>query len=196
MERAMRPQGARRRKLLKKCVGYHGHLCNGQILGVRIALKGMELAGTDDPHELIVFVENDRCIGDAVQIVTGTRLGRRSFKLRDVGKMAAVFYNCETKKAWRVWVAGNLDKIAKEAGVGDDDEKGYMFAALDAPDEKLLGWKPVRVRIPANEMPGKPKRVVNCVRCGERVMDGKDVKGPKGPMCRSCRFGAYYEEMR
>ena len=87
--------------LLERCVEFHGHLCLGQVLGVRLALKGMELIGTRNPKEMIVLIENDRCIADAIQIVTGTRIGRRSAKLINYGKMAATFINTESGAAGR-----------------------------------------------------------------------------------------------
>jgi formylmethanofuran dehydrogenase subunit E len=76
----------------------------GQTLGVRLALKGMELIGTTNPKEMIAFIENDRCIADAIQIVTGTRIGRRSAKLVPYGKMAVAMVNTETGAAFRVGI--------------------------------------------------------------------------------------------
>ena len=102
-----------RKERLKRCVDYHGHLCMGQVLGVLLAEKGLDLIGTDDPMEMIVISENDRCISDALQILTGTRLRRRSFKLRDYGKMAATFINVNKATAYRVWVSGEITKIGK-----------------------------------------------------------------------------------
>src|SRR5512136_2797118 len=90
------------RETLQRCIDYHGHICAGQALGVRIAKKGLELAAPEGQKDLIVFVENDRCIADAVLIATGTRLGRRSLKYMDYGKMAATFVNLKTNIAWRV----------------------------------------------------------------------------------------------
>jgi len=69
-------------ELLDKCIAYHGHLCMGQVLGVRLAVKGLSLAAPSTYKDLIVVVENDRCIADAIQTVTGTRLGRRSSNSR------------------------------------------------------------------------------------------------------------------
>ena len=74
----------------------HGHLCAGQVLGVRLAMRGLELLGIDDPlgkdrKRLITFVEIDRCATDAVAVVTGCRLGKRALKFRDWGKVAATF---------------------------------------------------------------------------------------------------------
>lgn len=88
--------------VLRRCVEYHGHHCMGQSLGVRVAKKGLELVSPEDPKDLIVFVENDRCIADAVLMATGTRLGRRNLKYVDYGRMAATFINLKKDVAWRV----------------------------------------------------------------------------------------------
>src|SRR5712672_2644748 len=76
----------------------HGHLCAGQVLGVRMAMLGLEKLGIDDPRgnkedrkRLVTFVEIDRCATDAIGVVTGCRLGKRALKFRAWGKMAATF---------------------------------------------------------------------------------------------------------
>jgi formylmethanofuran dehydrogenase subunit E len=87
----------------------HGHICAGQILGLRLALHGLELLGIDDPlgahrKRLVTYVEIDRCATDAIGVVTGCRLGKRALKFRDWGKMAATFCDLETGRAIRVAV--------------------------------------------------------------------------------------------
>ena len=171
-------------ELLNKCIAYHGHLCMGQVLGVKIAVKGLELAAPAGPKDLIVVVENDRCIADAVQTVTGTRLGRRSFKLKDYGRMAATFLNTAQGKAFRV--------NAAFTGKVDPDDEAQMRTVLHLPDEKVVGWREVITHLKPEEMPGKPKRVVPCARCGERVFDGKDTELDEGPVCNACLHGSYY----
>ena len=49
----------------------HGHMCAGQILGLRMALYGLKLLGLEDPDgkdrkRLVTFVEIDRCATDAI----------------------------------------------------------------------------------------------------------------------------------
>ena len=88
-------------ELLRDAEIAHGHLCAGQVLGVRLAMRGLELLGIDDPHgkdrkRLITFVEIDRCATDAVGVVTGCRLGKRALKFRDWGKVAATFVDVES----------------------------------------------------------------------------------------------------
>jgi hypothetical protein len=95
-------------ELLETSAAAHGHLCPGQVVGVRMAMLGCRLIGLDEPtrreqiKKLIVYVEMDRCTADAVAHVTGVKLGRRSLKFVDYGIMAATFLNLETGKAFRV----------------------------------------------------------------------------------------------
>jgi formylmethanofuran dehydrogenase subunit E len=180
-------QSASIHEVLQRCVDYHGHFCIGQALGVRIALKGLELAAPEGEKDLIVFVENDRCIADAVLIATGTRLGRRTLKLVDYGKMAATFVNLAKDISWRVGL--------QPFELGDASKEEAKLRVLSMADDELLSWKKVRVHLKKEDLPGKPERIVRCVRCGEKVFDGKDIAGDdgeSGPFCVSCVNGAYY----
>src|ERR1700761_4605143 len=83
-------------ELLKLAEIAHGHLCAGQILGVRMAMLACRRLGMEDPRgkdrkRLVTYVEIDRCATDAIAVVTGCRLGKRALKFRDWGKMAATF---------------------------------------------------------------------------------------------------------
>ncbi len=170
---------------LKRCEEYHGHLCTGQIMGVRMAKKGLELVAAEDIKDLIVFVENDRCITDAITIATGVRLGRRSLKFLDYGKMAATFVNQRTGAAWRVASRGHAELPPAEA----------KARALKEEDETLLTWQQVTVSFNPGDLPGPPARIVQCARCGETVLDYRDVTLPENsaePLCRPCGHGAYY----
>src|SRR2546430_11416195 len=94
-------------ELLEECGNLHGHMCAGQLLGARMAVLGCRLIGVDDPRgadrkRLIVWVEIDRCMADAVSAATGVRLGKRSLKFFDYGKVAATFLNTSTGKAVRI----------------------------------------------------------------------------------------------
>lgn len=173
-----------RRLWLEKCRDYHGHLCMGQALGARIGIKGMELIAPERPKDVIVFVENDRCVADAVLVVSETRLGRRTLKMRDYGRMAATFWNTATGKAWRVRAAYGGPKV--EGG------EEALRDLMELPDEAMVLWQPVHVELPDSDLPGHPKRIVPCSVCGERIFDSKDRPGPHGPICQACAEGAYY----
>src|SRR6202041_362146 len=92
--------------LLREAEVTHGHLCAGQILGVRMAMLGCERLAIGDPKglvnpkdrkRLVTFIEIDRCATDAIAVVTGCRLGKRALKHRDFGKMAATFIHPKKK---------------------------------------------------------------------------------------------------
>jgi formylmethanofuran dehydrogenase subunit E len=176
--------------MLKRCEAFHGHLCMGQVTGVRMARKGLELVAAEHIKDLIVMVENDRCITDAIIMATGVRLGRRSLKFYDYGKMAATFVNQKTEKAWRVASRGTSDD-----GLPPDRA---MAAALAKADEELMTWQRVRVAFGPGDLPGPPERIVRCSRCGETVLDYRDVptgQGQADPLCRACAFGTYYQTL-
>ena len=94
--------------LIKSSAAAHGHLCPGQVVGVRMAMLGCRLIELDEPtrhdqiKKLIIYVEMDRCTADAVAHVSGVKLGRRSLKFMDYGIMAATFVHLETAQAFRV----------------------------------------------------------------------------------------------
>src|SRR5271167_4981889 len=97
----------------------HGHLCAGQVLGVRLAMLGLEKLGIEDPRgkdrkRLVTFVEIDRCATDAIGVVTGCRLGKRALKFRDWGKMAATFVDLETQRAIRIAARESSKALARE----------------------------------------------------------------------------------
>jgi formylmethanofuran dehydrogenase subunit E len=162
------------------------------VLGVHLAERGMEVIGTNDPKKMIVYVENDRCIADAIQILTGTRLGRRSMKLMNYGKMAATFINTQTGASYRVWVSGKINEMIGKVDLPKEDKKKQYELVLQLPSDDVVSVQKVVVNIPPEEMPGKPKRTVICVQCGEKVMDGKDITTPEGSKCLACSQGSYY----
>src|ERR1700743_1874198 len=101
----------------------HGHLCAGQVLGVRMAMLGGQRLGGDEPRgrdrkRLVTFVEIDRCATDAIGVVTGCRLGKRALKFRDWGKMAATFVDLETNRAIRIAARESSKNLARELHPG------------------------------------------------------------------------------
>src|SRR5204862_8280464 len=104
-------------EILGECERLHGHMCAGQLLGARMALRGCRLIGIEDPRgadrkKLIVWVEIDRCMTDAISAVTGVRLGKRSLKFVDYGKVAATFLNTDTGNAVRLVALGSSRALA------------------------------------------------------------------------------------
>src|ERR1700723_4042838 len=106
-------------ELLEEARIAHGHLCAGQVLGVRVAMLGCQRLGIHEPRgrdrkRLVTFVEIDRCATDAVGVVTGCRLGKRALKFRDWGKVAATFVDLQSGKAIRVCAKESSKALARQ----------------------------------------------------------------------------------
>jgi formylmethanofuran dehydrogenase subunit E len=188
-------------QLLSESVRIHGHLCAGQVLGVRMSMLGLREIGIFDPKggdrkNIIVFVEMDRCATDAVQSVTGCSLGHRTLKFMDYGKMAAAFVNLATNKAVRIFAKDESRTLAKN--YFPDIENKYT-AQLEAykimSDEELFNVMQVRVTIRPEDMPGRPSRRVVCETCGEQVQDGREQYRDGRALCRPCADRGYYEHI-
>jgi formylmethanofuran dehydrogenase subunit E len=181
----------------------HGHLCPGQVVGVRMALLGCKLIGLDDPtsreqiKKLIVFVEMDRCTGDAVAHVTGAKLGRRSLKFMDYGIMAATFANLETGKAYRiVSTEESRDLASLYAPEITDRRKQQLEAYKWMPDSVLFRVQEVDVPLSEFDLPGPTHRKTRCSRCDQVVRDGREVVIGHLSLCRPCAEGAYFTNAR
>ena len=185
--------------LLNESVRVHGHLCAGQVLGVRMSMLGLREIGIRDPKgtdrkSLIVYVETDRCATDAVQSVTGCSLGKRSMKFMDYGKMAATYVNLKTGKAIRI--VAREDSRDKAKGHFPEIENKYA-AQLEAykvlADEELFEVMEVSVKLRPEDLPGRPMRRVQCDSCGEHVQDMREVNRDGKVLCVACSQGGYYE---
>ena len=185
--------------LLDESAKIHGHLCAGQVLGVRMSMLGLREIGILDPKgrdrkSLIVYVEMDRCATDAVQSVTGCSLGKRSMKFMDYGKMAATFLNLRTGKAVRI--LAREDSREKAKGHFPAIENKYT-AQLEAykimPDNELFDVMEVIIQVAPEDMPGRPMRRVQCDSCGEHIQDMREVYQDGKILCIPCAVGGYYE---
>lgn len=190
------------RDLLNEAVAFHGHLCGGQVLGVRMAMAGLREIGIRDPKgenrkDLIVFVEIDRCATDAILSVTGCRPGRRSLKILDHGKMAATFVNMKTGKAVRISnkteSRRRAEELAKELTPVCGAKDAFAEALARMSEEELFNIREVAVRLKPEDLPGEPLGIVTCEECGETVIDRREVVKNGKVLCRPCsEGGAYY----
>ena len=177
----------------------HGHLCAGQVLGVRLAMLGLIKLGIEDPHgkdrkRLVTFVEIDRCATDAVAVVTGCRLGKRALKFRDWGKVAATFVDVNTGKAVRIAAKESSKALARQLHPEIADKNSQqMLAYREISDDELFTTQWVKVELPPEEFPGfKGERIV-CSVCDEGVNFRREVRRDGQVLCRSCAGERYYE---
>jgi formylmethanofuran dehydrogenase subunit E len=176
----------------------HGHMCAGQILGLRMAMYGMKLLSLEDPagrdrKRLVTFVEIDRCATDAVPIVTGCRLGKRALKFRDFGKVAATFCDVKEDRAVRVVARETSKQRARELypEIADKNQQ-QMRAYREMQDEDLFSIQWVRVALGPEEFPGyKGERRV-CEICGEGINFKREVVRDGRVLCKACAGERYY----
>ena len=186
--------------LLEGSAEAHGHLCPGQVVGVRMAMEGCRLIGLDNPRELpqikklIVYVEIDRCATDAISFVTGAKLGRRSLKFVDNGVMAATFVNLESGRAFRIVSTESSRDRAMEFAPEIADIKEQLIVAYKRMSiDDLFTIQEVRVDVHASDYPGPTLFKAVCTRCGQLVRDKREVLKNDQILCRSCAFGTYYQ---
>jgi formylmethanofuran dehydrogenase subunit E len=176
----------------------HGHMCAGQILGLRMAMYGMNLLGLEDPvgrdrKRLVTFVEIDRCATDAVPIVTGCRLGKRALKFRDFGKVAATFCDLKEDRAVRVVARETSKQLARELypEIADKNQQ-QMRAYREMPDEDLFSIQWVRVALGPEEFPGYKGERRACEECGEGINFKREVLRDGRVLCKACAGERYY----
>ena len=194
-------------ELLREAEIAHGHLCAGQVLGVRMAMLGCRLLGIDDPRgkvtradrkRLVTFVEIDRCATDAIGVVTGCRLGKRALKFRDWGKMAASFLDLgravDAEKGVAAVEGGRAVRIA--ARESSRERAKEMFPGLEKNAQQMAAYR---------ELPGyKAPRIV-CAACGEGISYDREVveeeliegESTRRVLCRGCADvkGRYYQPL-
>ena len=204
-------------ELLGEAERAHGHLCAGQILGVRMAMLALRRLDIRQPRlkvlangepnpdrkRPVVFVEIDRCATDAIGVVTGARVGKRALKLRDWGKMAATFVDLEARlegdlyKGLRVVARETSKNRARELYPDLAKNEQQMRAYREMPDEELFAEQWVRVPLPPSEFPGyKGERAV-CARCGEGVNFDRFTEVAGERLCLACAQPGltYYEPL-
>jgi formylmethanofuran dehydrogenase subunit E len=183
---------------LREAEQAHGHLCAGQVLGVRMAMLGLAKLGVDDPRgkdrkRLVTFVEIDRCATDAVAVVTGCRLGKRALKFRDWGKVAATFVDVASGRAFRIAARESSKALAKSMHpeIANKNQQ-QMLSYREMPDADLFDVQEVQVELPPEEFPGyKGERVV-CDACGEGINFRREVRRDGRVLCHACAGESYY----
>jgi formylmethanofuran dehydrogenase subunit E len=152
-----------------------------------MAHYAMDLLGIDNESKttkMMVFVECDRCPADSIAIVTGCRVGKRTFKCLDYGKIAASFLNKNTGKAVRI---SRIRRI--HPAEGEDMIEFYK----NLPYEEMLRWQNINIELKPCDLPGPPVENVDCEICGENICDSRHkVIGGK-VLCKACADGGYYK---
>lgn len=195
----MTPEEANLEHNITKAARYHGHLCPGTVVGVRMSMLGLEKIKITDPmgsqrKDIMAFVENDRCNVDAIQSITGCKVSARALKLFDYGKVAATFLNLKTGKAVRVVCPERTRELVDEyCPVEIEGKKERAIAAYKKmPLDKLFEVHEVKVAVREEDKPGHATYMVNCENCEETVSDHRECTKDGRTLCRACAGGGYY----
>ena len=174
----------------------HGHLCAGQVLGVRLAMVGLRELNIDDPiadrKRIVTYVEIDRCVTDAVALVANSRLGKRALKFRDWGKVAATFCDLQAGKAVRIAAKESSKQTAREMFPDLPKDAGQQKAYAQLPDDALFSKEWVTVEIRPEDLPGFKGPRVLCAECGEGINFKREVLLGGRTLCRGCAGEKYY----
>jgi formylmethanofuran dehydrogenase subunit E len=182
--------------LLKQSSARHDHLCPRQVLGVRMGLAGLAAIGLEAPMQhkaALVFIETDGCFADGIEVATGATVGHRSLRVKDLGKTAATFANVATGQAIRL--APRLDIRLRALAYAPDVKKKY-YAQLKGyqfmPEAELFSFQAVDL-VPALELVlSRPGLRVKCARCGEEIINERQVQVGRQFLCGTCTGAGYY----
>lgn len=176
----------------------HGHLCAGQVLGVRMAMFACALLGIAEPRgadrkRLVTFVEIDRCATDAIGVVTGCRMGKRALKFVDLGKMAATFVDLQRACGDEVYAGVRVAALESSKELArqryphiEKKNEAQMLAYRELSDAELFTAEWVEVSLPPREFPGFKGPRVACTVCGEGINYGREVERDGAVLCRGC----------
>lgn len=168
----------------------NGEVRSGIILGIRMAMAGLRELRIANPgalrRSLVTIVETDRCLPDAVELVTGCRLGNRTLKFKDFGKMAATFVDLRTAHAVRLAAKESANVAALDLFPYLDRERALQNAYLELSQEDLFSCQAVHVILAEQDIPGYRSARAICGMCGEGVSFGKQVRRKGYELCRSC----------
>ena len=174
-------------ELLDKATEFHGHLCMLGLLELGIADPWGK-----DRKKLMVFVEVSRCAADAIMTVTGCRVGKRSFKIMDIGKVAATFIKMKTFQGVRVIAANDIQGKIAAGYPGLEEGAAQKRAYREMSDRELFTVQEVSVQVQHEDTPGTPAHKVACAICGETILDKREVEQNGMILCRPCATGNTY----
>ena len=128
-------------ELLAASAAVHHHLCPRQVLGVRMAMLTGNLLGLDLPQtdkRLLTIVETDGCAVSGISVATGCRVGRRTLRVEDYGKVAATFVDTLTERAVRLAPQTNIRNLV--AAYAPEADNRWVLLPKPGAGGKRICW--------------------------------------------------------
>ena len=180
---------------------HEGHLCPRQVLGVRMGRLAGELLHLELPQpaqckRLLAIVETDGCAADGVAVATNCWVGHRTLRVEDYGKIAATFIDVEAGQAVRIAPRGEARPRARSfAPEARDQWEAYLLGYQRMPTTDLLCAQAVRLAVPLEKIVSHWGKRAVCQRCGEEIMNEREVVREGATLCRACAGEAYYSTL-
>lgn len=152
----------------------------------------LELELPQAGKRLFAFVETDGCFADGITASTGCSLGHRTLRLMDEGKVACTFVDTRSGRALRIWPSpASRTRALEYAPQAASRWHAQLEAYQVMPASELLCVREVELLVNLDALIGKPGVRVNCSRCGEEVLNGREVAIDGTIYCRGCAQGSY-----
>ena len=196
---AQPPSLAQVEQLVHASARLHGHLCPGQVIGVRMSILGLGLLGYGCPlgmpeiKNIIGFVEIERCLADAVAVASGLRFGRGSLRLINQGLLAATFLDATTGRAVRLVSREDSRQAALALFPNEPNpHNAQVLAYRVMPDADLFDAQWVAVPLTPDQMPGVRPPKTPCANCGILIRSGQVHQVQGRDLCAPCAGRAYF----
>jgi len=174
----------------------HDHLCPKQVLGIRFGMYAAEWLDLNLPQtdkRLFAFVETDGCFTDGVAAATGCWVGHRTMRVMDYGKVAATFVDTFTERAIRISPTRESRlRATRYAPAAPDRWHAQLLAYKIMPTEELLLAQRVTLNVSLAAIISRHGMRVVCERCGEDIINAREVRRAGKILCRACAGDAYY----
>jgi formylmethanofuran dehydrogenase subunit E len=181
---------------------FHGHMCPGLAIGIRVAeLALLEMGPRPGDEEMVAIVETNNCAVDAIQYLTGCTFGKGNLIHLDYGKNAFRFIRRSDGKAVRIRVRMDDryprreedDRLMRIVRTGKASESQKEAAAelrrrrtewiLSAPLADLVEVQPIEASIPPR---ARIFHSIACGECGEKTMETRLRMLEGEPLCPEC----------
>ncbi len=186
---------------LELAIQFHGHICPGLLMGVRVAEFAQKYldVNQDQDEELLAVVETNSCGVDAIQSVLGCTFGKGNLVFKDYGKNVYTIASREKNRAVRIAQKFNSqphpdsvryrelnrkDFLTDSEAAEKENLLGAIFErTMSIPFEELFSWQEVKFDFPEK---AQIYTTVQCAVCGEGVMEPRAVRNGQVFICPAC----------
>jgi formylmethanofuran dehydrogenase subunit E len=159
-----------------------------------LAARELQIDLPRDDKRLLIIVETDGCFADGLSAATGCSIGHRTLRLIDHGKIAATFVDIETNQAVRIVPKRSARQAARQYV---PNAQSRWHAQLEAyqvmPPDELFDIQRVELTLSLEKLLSKPGKKAICDRCGEEIINEREVIQDGQTLCRACAGESYWK---